>query len=77
LWAAGKAAGLEGIMVARLQRPERRNRVLVGGVWAAGIGITLVEMNMGMDYVLSHVVNHVSAIVGWLPMIGTLVKVWR
>jgi len=64
-------------MVARVQRQEMRNRLLVSGIWAAGIGITLVEMNMGMDYVLSHVVNQMSAIVGWLPMIGTLVRVWR
>ncbi len=52
----------------------KRNRVIAGVAWAAGIGITLVEMQFGMDYVLSHVVNNMSAIVGWLPMIGVLVK---
>ena len=55
----------------------KRNQVMAGVAWAAGIGITLVEMQFGVDYVLSHVVNHMSAIVGWLPMIGVLVKqVW-
>jgi hypothetical protein len=50
-----------------------RKRMILSAAWAVGIGITLVEMQLGMDYVLSHVVGHVSAIVGWLPMIGTLV----
>jgi hypothetical protein len=52
----------------------RRNRVVVSGIWAAGIGITLVEMHMGMDYVLSHVLAQMGAIVGWLPVIGTMVS---
>jgi len=56
------------------KRQERRGRMLLSAGWAAGIGITLVEMEFGMDYVLSHVVGHVSAIAGWLPMVGALVK---
>lgn len=52
---------------------ERRNRRLLGAGWVAGIGIALVEMQMGMDYVLSSVTQHVSALVGWLPLIGTVV----
>lgn len=51
---------------------ERRNRAVVSGVWAAGIGMTLVEMHMGMDYVVSHVLAQMGAIVGWLPMLGTM-----
>lgn len=54
-----------------------RNRAVVSGIWAAGIGITLVEMHMGMDYVLSQVLAQMGAIVGWLPMIGTMVgRLW-
>jgi hypothetical protein len=56
------------------KRVTRRNRAIAGVAWAAGIGITLVEMQFGVDYVLSHVVNNMSAILGWLPMIGVLVK---
>ncbi len=56
------------------KRVRKQNRVIAGVAWAAGIGITLVEMQFGVDYVLSHVVNSMSAILGWLPMIGVLVK---
>jgi hypothetical protein len=56
------------------KREERMSRMTQGAGWAAGIGITLVEMQWGIDYVLSHVVGQVSAIVGWLPMIGGLVR---
>jgi hypothetical protein len=55
------------------KRQERWNRMILGAGWAAAIGITLVEMQFGMDYVLSHVARQVSAIVAWLPMLGTLV----
>jgi hypothetical protein len=58
------------------KRQTRRNRRLLCAGWAAGIGITLVEMQFGMDYVLSHVAGHVTAIVGWLPMITTLRQFW-
>ncbi len=56
------------------KRLERRRRVALSAGWAAGIGMMLVEMQWGVDYVLSHVAGHVSAIVGWLPMIGTLMQ---
>lgn len=52
----------------------RHNRVLEGAGWVAGISVMLAEMQFGMDYVLSHVVGHVSAIVGWLPMVGALAR---
>jgi len=55
-------------------RQARRNRRLRGAGWAASVGITLVEMQFGVDYVLSHVAGHLSAFVGWLPIVGTLVK---
>jgi hypothetical protein len=59
------------------KRQERRNQIVQGAGWVAGIAITLVEMQFGMDYVLSHVTGHLGAIVHWLPMIGTLVsQVW-
>jgi hypothetical protein len=46
--------------------------------WVTGIGITLVEMQYGMDYVLTHVTGHMSTIVGWLPMIATVARqIWR
>jgi hypothetical protein len=61
-------------MGSEAKRRERRNRWLLGAEWATGIGITLVEMQMGVDYVLAHIAGHVSAVVGWLPMIGTLVR---
>ena len=51
---------------------ERRNRWLLDAGWATGIGIALVEMQWGMDYVEANVVEHAKAIVGWLPMIVTL-----
>ena len=54
-------------------RQEGRNRWLVGAGWVAGIGIALVEMQMGMDYVQENLVPRISAILGWLPILGTLV----
>jgi|SRR5271166_3080443 len=55
------------------KRRERRNSLLAGAAWAAGIGIALVEMQMGMDYVLGNLAQHASTMVRWLPMVGTLV----
>jgi hypothetical protein len=45
--------------------------------WTVGVGITLVEMQYGMDYVFTHVAGHMSAIMGWLPMLSTVAKqIW-
>lgn len=55
------------------KRQERQNRWLLGAGWTAGIGIALVEMQLGMDYVLSSVAQQASGLVGWLPVIGTMV----
>jgi len=60
-------------MGSETKRQEWRYRGFLVAGWAAGIGITLVEMHMGIDYVLSHVAGHLSAIVGWLPLISTLI----
>jgi hypothetical protein len=70
----GRKGHLEGAMGTETKRITKRNRVMAGAAWAAGIGITLVEMQFGVDYVLSHVMNNMGAIVGWLPMIGVLLK---
>ena len=51
---------------------SERNRWLQSAGWAAGIGIALVQMQFGMDYVLSSLMEHVRAIAGWLPVIGTI-----
>jgi hypothetical protein len=56
----------------------RRNRVLEGAGWVAGISVMLAEMQFGMDYVVSHVVGQVSAILGWLSMVGMFAhQLWR
>jgi hypothetical protein len=55
------------------KRQEGQNQWLPGAGWVAGIGIALVEMRMGMDYVLASVTQHLAAVVGWLPVIGTMV----
>ena len=56
----------------------RHNRVLEGAGWVAGISVMLAEMQFGMDYVVSHVVGQVSAILGWLPMVGMFAhQLWR
>jgi hypothetical protein len=52
---------------------KSRERWVVGAGWAAGIGTGLVEMQIGMDHVQAYLVSHVSAILSWLPIIGTLV----
>ena len=56
------------------KRETRLSRAAQVVGWAAGIGITLVEMQFGMEYVLSHLLGQVSAIAAWLPMIGALAK---
>ncbi len=48
----GRKGHLEGAMGTEAARVTKRNRVIAGVAWAAGIGITLVEMQFGMDYVL-------------------------
>jgi hypothetical protein len=59
------------------KRPDRQNQRLLGVGWAAGIGITLVEMHFGMDYVLSHVAAHVGFVVNWLPTISVVARhIW-
>jgi hypothetical protein len=52
---------------------EKQDRWQVSAGWVAGIGIGLVEMQMGMDYVQAHLVPHARAILSWLPIIGTVV----
>jgi hypothetical protein len=38
----------------------------------------LAEMQFGMDYVVSHVVGQISAVLGWLPMVGMFAhQLWR
>jgi len=54
-------------------RLGRESRVLAGAIWAAGVGIMLVEMQFGMDYVVSYVSGGARTIVAWLPMISTVV----
>ena len=49
-----------------------RNRWLIGAGWMAGITIVLVEMQVGMDYVQTGVVEHARTMADWLPTIGTL-----
>jgi hypothetical protein len=51
----------------------QRDRWLLSAGWVAGTGITLVEMQWGMEYVFARLANPVSAVVGWLPMIQTVV----
>ena len=55
-------------------RQERWGRTAQVTGWAAGIGITLVEMQFGMEYVFTHVAGHMNTIVSWLPMLSTLVR---
>lgn len=49
-----------------------RSRWMRSAGWMAGIGIALVEMQVGMDYVLSSLVEQVRAIAVWLPVIVAL-----
>jgi len=69
----GRGGQPEAVMGTESRKQERQNRIAQGAAWAAGIGITLVEMQFGMDYVLTHVAGHVGLLVGWLPMLSTLV----
>ena len=46
------------------KRQEGRNGWLPGVGWVAGVGIGLVEIQMGMDYVLANLREHASAILG-------------
>jgi hypothetical protein len=61
----------------KVNRPDRQNSKLLGIAWAAGIAITLVEMHLGMDYVLSHVTAHIDFVVNWLPTISAIARqIW-
>jgi hypothetical protein len=64
---------LEAVMGTEAREQKSRERWLVGAGWVAGIGIGLVEMHMGMEYVQAYLLPRVNAILGWLPIIGTLV----
>jgi hypothetical protein len=61
-------------MGTKMNRPQTQNPKLLGVAWAAGIGITLVEMHLGMDYVLSHVAAHIGLVMNWLPTITALAR---
>lgn len=68
---------LEAAMGTNVNRPETQNPKLLGVAWAAGIAITLVEMHLGVDYVLSHVAAHIGIVVNWLPTITALARqIW-
>jgi len=58
-------------------RIVRQAGMTQSAAWAAGIGITLVEMQYGIDYVFTHVAGHVGTIVGWLPMISVVRQIWQ
>ena len=59
-------------MVGAARNLAGRSRWLIGAGWMAGIGIVLVEMQVGVDYVQARVMEQAKMITGWLPMIGTL-----
>jgi len=70
----GREGHLEDAMATETTKSERRDRVLEGAGWVAGVSVMLVEMQFGMDYVLSHVVGGVSAVWYWLPMVGVFAR---
>jgi hypothetical protein len=41
-------------------------------LWAAGIGLLLVEMNAGMDYLEAGLRQNVGNVLGWLPAMGVI-----
>lgn len=53
---------------------KRQFRLAKGAGWASGIAFALVEMQFGMDYVLSHLAGNFATVVAWLPMIGTFLR---
>jgi hypothetical protein len=70
----GEEGHLEAAMGMEAAKSEGRNRMLAGAGWVAGISVMLVEMQFGMDYVLSHVTQGMSAILCWLPMVGVFAR---
>jgi hypothetical protein len=77
LTVGGQKGYLEAAMGTKGNRAERQNPKLLGAAWAAGIGIMLVEMHFGMDYVLSHVAAHIDFVLNWLPAISVLARhIW-
>jgi hypothetical protein len=78
LTVGGQEGHLEAAMGTKVDRPEGHSRKLLSVGWAAGIGITLVEMQFGMEYVLSHVAAEVGFVISWLPTISVLARhLWR
>jgi hypothetical protein len=54
-----------------------RKRMLVSVGWAAGIGISLVEMQFGMEYVLSLIAAQLGFVVNCLPAVSVLARhIW-
>ena len=70
----GQEGYLEAAMGTKGNRAEGQSPKLLGVAWAAGIGITLVEMHFGVDYVLSHVTAHIDFVLNWLPTLSVLAR---
>jgi hypothetical protein len=41
-------------------------------LWAAGIGLLLVEVNAGMEYLEAGLRQNVGNLLGWLPAMGVI-----
>ncbi|HUN61963.1 MAG TPA: hypothetical protein VMU53_08235 [Candidatus Sulfotelmatobacter sp.] len=54
------------------RRQESDKNWMVWTLWAAGIGLLLVEVNAGMEYLEAGLRQNVGNLLGWLPAMGVI-----
>jgi hypothetical protein len=61
-------------MAAAAVAAGRRNEKnwMMWTLWAAGIGLLLVEVNAGMEYLEAGLRQNVGNLLGWLPAMGVV-----
>jgi hypothetical protein len=64
----GPEAGMAGTMNAK----QGNRQWMVWPFWVAGIGLLVVEMSAGMDYVQASLKQQMVELLGWFPAMGLL-----
>jgi hypothetical protein len=59
-------------VAATVRRRQNEKKWMMWTLWAAGIGLLLVEMNAGMEYLEAGLRQNVGNLLGWLPAMGVI-----
>lgn len=62
-------------MAGARQENRKRNEWLIQALWMAGVGLFVVELSAGLDYVEAGVSAQAPNFLGWLPALG--ISMWK